>query len=287
MDMHGKIVLITGGNTGIGKATAIALAKQGAWVVFTSRSHEKGQAALAEIKRASGSEDVTCMSLDLASLASVRSFAAEFLASYPRLDVLILNAGLLLASRSETADGFESTFGVNHLGHFALTGLLMDRLKHSTPARVVVLASEAHRGASGGLDMNDLQTRSGYGAWKAYARSKLANLLFTLELAERLQGSGVTVNAVHPGVVRTEFAGKDDVGKLFGALVKLSGLFMLSPEQGAQTTLYVATSPEVENVSGRYFVKSQRKQPRKAALDREAARQLWQLSEQLTGVTYS
>jgi len=287
MNGHGKTFLITGGNTGIGKATAIGLARTGAQVVFTSRSREKGERALADIRRESGNQNVACMHLDLASLASIREFAAGFLAKYPRLDVLVLNAGLMVGSRSETADGFEMTFGVNHLGHFALTGLLLGRLKESSPARIVVVSSDAHRAARGGLDFDDLQARTGYAMWPAYGRSKLANLLFTLELAERLQGSGVTVNAVHPGVVRTEFAGKDDVGKLFGALVKLSGLFMLSPEQGAQTTLYVATSPEVDNVSGRYFVKSQRKQPRKAALNREAARQLWQLSEQLTGVTYS
>lgn len=286
MDMHGKVVLITGGNTGIGKATAIALARQGAQVVFTSRSREKGEAALAEIREASRRDDVTCMSLDLASLASVRSFAAEFLATHPRLDVLILNAGLMLVSRTDTVDGFEGTFGVNHLGHFALTGLLLARLKESAPARVVVVSSDAHRVARGGLDMDDLQSRKGYSSFTVYGRSKLANLLFTLELADRLKGSGVTVNALHPGVVRTEFAGPDDVGKVFAAVWRVLGLFILNPEQGARTSVYLASSPEVEGVSGQYFARSKPKQPRRAALDREAARRLWQISEQLTGVTY-
>jgi NAD(P)-dependent dehydrogenase (short-subunit alcohol dehydrogenase family) len=284
--MDGKVVLITGGNTGIGKQTAIDLARRGAQVVITSRNPEKGQAALAEIRRASGRDDAACLHLDLASLASVRALAAEFLAHYPRLDVLVLNAGLMLSDRTETADGFETTFGVNHLGHFALTGLLLARLKQSGPARIVVLASNAHRGAKGGLDFEDLQNSRRYDQWQAYARSKLANLLFTLELAERLAGSGVTVNAVHPGVVATEWGNAEDVRGLFGLALRLSRWAMLTPAQGARTSVYVASAPELAGVSGKYFASSREKQPRRAALHRESARRLWEISEQLTGVRY-
>jgi len=284
--MQGKVILITGGNTGIGKETAIALARMGAQVIITSRDPAKGQAALADIRRAAGRDDVTCMKLDLASLASVRAFAGEFLAAHPRLDVLVLNAGLILATRTQTEDGFETTFGVNHLGHFALTGLLLARLKASSPARIVVLSSEAHRRAGPGLDFDDLQATRGYGAWPAYSKSKLANLLFTLELAERLRGTGVTVNAVHPGVVATEFAGQDDIGRVFAVLWGLFKWAMLTPAQGARTSVYVATSPEVAEVSGRYFARSKFKRPTRQAQDVAAAKRLWQVSEELTGVRY-
>jgi len=285
-NMQGKVVLITGGNTGIGKETAIALARMGAQVTITSRNPDKGAAALADIRRQAGSDAVACMRLDLASLASVRSFAAEFLAAHPRLDVLVNNAGLTLDQRSETEDGFETTLGVNHLGHFALTGLLLERLKQSAPARVVVLSSDAHRGALRGLDFDDLHARRGYSGMGAYCRSKLANILFTVELAERLHGTGVTVNAVHPGLVATEFAGADDVRGVMGLLVKVSHLFSLSPAKGARTSVHVASSPALAGVSGEYFVRSKAVRPSRAARDRQAARCLWELSEQLTGVHY-
>lgn len=283
-DMHGKVVLITGGNTGIGKETAIALAKLGASVTITSRNPDKGAAALADIRRQAGSDAVECMRLDLASLASVRSFAAEFLATHPRLDVLINNAGLILSERSETEDGFESTIGINHLGHFALTGLLLERLKHSAPARIVVLSSDAHRGVLRGLDFDDLHARRSYSGAGAYFKSKLANLLFTLELAERLRDSGVTVNAVHPGLVASEFGGADDVRGLFGLAVKAGQLFAISPARGARTSVYVASSPAVEGVTGKYFVRSKAVRPSRLAQDKQAALRLWELSEQLTGV---
>lgn len=286
MDAHDKVILITGGNTGIGKATAIALARTGARVVFTSRSVEKGERARAEIRAASGNDRVECMRLDLASLASVRAFAEEFLAKHPRLDALVLNAGLMVGTRTETADGFETTIGVNHLGHFALTGLLLPRLKHSAPARIVVVSSDAHRAARGGLDLDDLHARSGYNPWIAYGRSKLANLLFTLELAERLQGTGVTVNALHPGVVASEFGAAEDTGKLIGLLVRAFRWAMITPEKGARTSVYLATAPEVEGVSGQFFARSKPRRPRRTALDREAARRLWQVSEEQTGVRY-
>jgi NAD(P)-dependent dehydrogenase (short-subunit alcohol dehydrogenase family) len=281
--MQGKTVLITGGNTGIGKATATELARMGAAVTITSRDMAKGEAAVADIRRASGSDAVDVMRLDLASLAEVRRFAAEYLAGHPRLHVLINNAGLVLSDRSETVDGFETTFGVNHLGHFLLTHLLLDRLKESAPARIVVLSSDAHRGVFG-LDFDDLQARRKYRGLQVYCRSKLANALFTLELAERLRGTGVTVNAVHPGVVRSGFALDGDTRGLYRFFVDVAGRFMLSPEQGARTSIYVATAPELEGVSGQYFANSKQRRPSRAALDRQAALRLWEVSEQLTGL---
>jgi NAD(P)-dependent dehydrogenase (short-subunit alcohol dehydrogenase family) len=281
-NMRGKVVLITGGNTGIGKATAIALATQGAQVTITSRNPDKGQAALADIRQQSGDDSVECMRLDLASLAGVREFAGAYLAAHPRLDVLINNAGLVLSARTETEDGFESTLGVNHLGHFLLTQLLLPRLKESAPSRIVVLASDAHRGAFGGLDFDDLHARRKYRGMPVYCRSKLANLLFTLELAERLKGSGVTVNAVHPGVVASEFGNSDDTSGVFGFLVKISQWAMLTPAKGARTSVHVASAPELADVTGKYFVRSKLASPSRAALDRSAALRLWEVSEQAT-----
>jgi len=286
MTMQGKHVLITGGNTGIGKATAVELARMGASVTITSRDPVKGEAAVADIRRQSGSDAVKVMRLDLASLADVRRFAAEYLAGHPRLDVLINNAGLVLSDRTETVDGFETTFGVNHLGHFLLTHLLLDRLKESAPARIVVLSSDAHRAARG-LDFDDLQARRSYRGLPVYCRSKLANALFTIELAERLRGTGVTVNAVHPGVVRSGFALDGDTRGVYRFLVGLAGRFMLSPEDGARTSIHVASAPDLETTSGMYFARSKLKRPTRYALDRQAALRLWEVSEQLTGLAKS
>ncbi|HEY0133461.1 MAG TPA: SDR family oxidoreductase [Nannocystis sp.] len=285
-DMHGKTALVTGSNTGIGKQTAIALARMGARVTITSRDREKGRVALAEVRRASGNDAVTCMHLDLASLASVRSFADELLATHPRLDVLVNNAGQTLSARRETQDGFEETFGVNHLGHFALTGLLLPRLRASAPARVVVVSSVGHQLARGGLDFDDLHARRGYSGMGAYCRSKLANLLFVLELAGRLQGTGVTVNAVHPGVVKTDMGNSEDLQGWYRLLVRLSHPFARTAEQGARTSVHVAAAAELDGVTGEYFADSELALRGPRALDRDAARRLWQISEQLTGVQY-
>lgn len=280
-DMSGKTVLITGGNAGIGKQAAIALAKLGAKVVFTSRDPRKGEVARAEAREAADSEQIDCLALDLASFASIERFAQEFLDRYPRLDVLILNAGLVLDAPSKTVDGFETTFGVNHLGHFYLTSLLRERIVASAPARIVVVSSDAHKGAREGLDFDDLMHANNYGVVKVYARSKLANLLFTRALSAQLESTGVTVNALHPGVVRTRFARDGDISRFKQALVAIGTPFMISPERGARTTVYLASSPEVEGQSGGYYARSRPAKMTKAARDDEAASRLWTISEAL------
>lgn len=282
MTMQGKHVLITGGNTGIGKATATELARRGASVTITSRDPARGAAAVEDIRRASGNAAVDVMALDLASLADVRRFAAEFLAAHPRLDVLIENAGLILGERTETVDGFETMFGVNHLGHFLLTHLLLERLRRCAPSRIVVLSSDAHRLAFG-LDFDDLQARRSFRSYFAYCRSKLANLLFVLELSERLSGTGVTVNAVHPGLVRSSFAADGDSG-LIDLFYRVASPFTKTVEEGASTSVHVATAPELERTSGQYFARSKPARPSRAARDRTAATRLWEVSEQLTGL---
>jgi len=278
--MQGKTVLITGANSGIGKETAVALARAGATVVFTSRDPEKGEQAAADIRQRSGA-DVTLMPLDLASFPSIRALAAGFLQRYDELHVLINNAGLILTERTETEQGFETTFGVNHLGHFLLTQLLLDRVKTSAPARIINVASNAHRFARGGLDFDDLQLTNSYGGMQAYTRSKLANIYFTRELARRLEDSGVTVNAVHPGVVATGFARDGDAKGLVPWLMGLTRPFYRSPEKGAQTSIFVASSAELDGVTGKYFANSKETRPTSVAQDDEAARRLWTASEEL------
>jgi NAD(P)-dependent dehydrogenase (short-subunit alcohol dehydrogenase family) len=280
MNMQGKTVLITGGNSGIGKETAVALAKAGANVVFTSRDAAKGAAAAADVSARAG-RDVAWMPLDLASFASIRRFADDFLSRYDRLDVLVNNAGLMQQHRSETQDGFETTFGVNHLGHFLLTQLLLDRVKSSAPARIVNVASDAHRQARSGLDFDDLQSTKGYGGLTVYGKSKLANIYFTRELARRLEGSGVTANALHPGTVATGFGQDGDVTGVFALGFQLVRPFFKKPAQGAETSIYLASAPEVDGVTGKYFADCKEKQPTKVAQDDDAARKLWEISESL------
>ncbi|MCH8346161.1 MAG: SDR family oxidoreductase [Chloroflexi bacterium] len=278
--MQGKTVLITGANSGIGKETAVALARAGATVVFTSRDPQKGEQAAADIRQRSGA-DVTLMPLNLASFTSIRALAQGFLQRYEQLHVLINNAGLILSERTETEQGFETTFGVNHLGHFLLTQLLLDRIKASAPARIVNVSSGAHRRVGGGLDFDDLQATKGYGGWQVYGRSKLANIYFTRELARRLQGTGVSANALHPGVVATGFARDGDAKPPFSWLITLARPFFRSPEKGAQTSIYLASDPKVEGVTGKYFADSKETEPTAIAQDDEAASRLWTASEEL------
>ncbi len=281
--MKGKTVLITGGTNGIGKVTAQELAKMGAEVVIIGRSAEKTKATVATIKEQSGNNAVGSIVADLSSLAEVRRAAAEFKAQHQRLDVLVNNAGAVFASRQETVDGYELTFALNHLAYFLLTNLLLDTLKASAPARIVNVSSDAHRGAK--LNFDDLQhTRSyGMGGFGVYSDSKLANILFTYELARRLEGTGVTANALHPGFVATGF-GRNNKG-LMNLIMGVITRFALSEQQGAQTSIYLASSPEVEGVSGQYFEESKAVQSSPESYDEAAQKRLWQISEELTSHT--
>lgn len=280
-DMTGKTVVVTGGNSGIGLATAVALAGAGARVLVTARDAGRGSAAVEEIRRRAASNAVELVVFDLSSLGSVRQGAAEILGRCQRIDVLVNNAGVVLSERRETADGLETTFVVNHLGHFLLTDLLRERLVESAPARVVNVASTAHKGARRGLDFDDLQSARSYRGMQVYAKSKLANIYFTTELARRLQGTDVTVNCVHPGTVATGYGRDGDAGGFLSFGLKVIKPFILTPERGARTSVYLASAPEVAEVTGRYFVKCRPRAASKVARDAEAAARLWEASEKL------
>lgn len=279
--MKGKVCIVTGSNTGIGKETARGLAQRGARVVLACRDIGKAEAARKDIVASTGNNEVEVMPLDLASKASIRAFAARFAASHDRLDVLINNAGLWPTTRGTTKDGLETTFGVNHVGTWLLTTELLPLLRRSAPARIVVLSSALHY--RGKLDWDDLQfERRKYNPTAAYSQSKLANMLFTRALARRLAGSGVTVNAVHPGVIATELI--RDYPKL---LVKIAHLFLKTPEQGARCSLHVATAPELDGVSGEYFADSKIRRPARDARDEAAQDRLWTLTEALAAPTHT
>jgi NAD(P)-dependent dehydrogenase (short-subunit alcohol dehydrogenase family) len=275
-------ILITGGNSGIGKEAAVLLCALGAHVGITARDQRKGAAARQEIVERSGHDNVEVIPLDLASLASVRTCADDVLARWDHLDVLVNNAGGTLSQRRVTEDGFEATFGVNHLGHFLLTNLLRDRLAASAPARVITVSSVGHKYARGGLRFDDLQCeRERYRGFMVYCRSKLANVLFANELARRLDGSNVTSNSMHPGYVATNFAREGDTG-MFGWFSATFGRpFSISPAKGADTLVYLAASPAVDGVTGQYFYKRQPVAPSSAAMDTAAAGRLWDVSEDL------
>lgn len=279
--MAGKTAVVTGGSSGIGLATATALARAGARVVITARNEGRGNRAVEEIRRDSGSSSVELAVFDLASLASVRQGASELLARCDRIDVLINNAGLILTERELTAEGLEATFVINHLGPFLLTQLLLDRIKASAPARIVNVASTAHKGARRGLDFDDLQSEHGYRGMAVYGKSKLANIYFTTELARRLAGTGVTANCLHPGTVGTGYGADGDTSGLLAIGLKLARPFMLRPQQGARTSVYLASAPEVSDVTGEYFVRCRPGRPSKVARDPGAAARLWDASEKL------
>jgi NAD(P)-dependent dehydrogenase (short-subunit alcohol dehydrogenase family) len=283
-DMTGRNVVITGGNAGLGKETAQALARLGARVVITSRDDERGGQAVDDIRRASGSDAVESVPLDLASLASVRACAKDLLDRLDAIHVLDLNAGGVISQRRVTDDGLEMQFQVNHLGHFLLASLLLDRLRASAPARVVVLSSGAHTGARKGLDFDDLQFEHRlYRGMNVYSGTKLMNLYFTFELARRLEGTGVTVNALHPGFVATRFAKEGDT-RLLRIGILIGRPFARSVEKGARGAIWLAASPDATDVNGAYFFDCRATQPSAPAQDPEAAKRLWDVSEQLAGV---
>ena len=284
-DMQGKTVVVTGGNSGIGLETAEALAGMGARVIVTARNADKGRAAVAGIvQRLGGHAQVQLVVFDLADLSSVRRGADEILVQAPRLDVLVNNAGVVLSERHETVDGYEATFAINHLGPFLLTNLLLDRLRDSAPSRIVNVASTAHNTARKGIPFDDLQSRRRYRGMRVYGESKLANILFTLELARRLEGTGVTANALHPGTVRTGYGADGDARGFLAFGIKIEKPFFLSPAKGARTSIYLASSPDVQDVTGQYFDKCKPAKSRRWAQDAEAAQRLWQVSEDLVGL---
>ena len=278
--MVGKVCMVTGANSGIGKVTAEKLVEQGAQVVMVCRNREKGEKAMADIKQGSRIGNVELFLSDLASLASVRELVRAFEESHDALHVLVNNAGLARVRRSVTGDGFETTFQVDYLSHFLLTNLLLDLLKKGRPARIVNVSSVGHFG--GHIDFDDLQMEKGYGVMKAYSRAKLAQVLFTYELARRLEGTGVTANCLHPGAVATNIWGAN-LGPL-SFLGRLSRMFLTSPEDGARTSVYLASSPEVEGVTGRYFDQGNEKKSSAESYDRAVAEKLWDISAMMTGL---
>lgn len=278
MEMGGKTVVVTGATSGVGLEAAVMLAHKGAQTVIVGRDPEKTERVLTEVKRRAETDAVEAMLCDFSSQEATRRFAEKFLARHPRLDVLVNNAGTVHARRTLTEDGIEATFAVNHLGYFLLTNLLLDRIKASAPARIVNVASTAHYG--GTMDLDDLGFERNYQIMKAYSRSKLANVLFTRELARRLEGTGVTVNAVHPGTVATHiWDGAPGWTQPFFVIAKK--FFMTSPTQGGERIVYLAASPEVEGKSGLYFEKDQPKEPSELARNDELARRLWEKSARL------
>jgi NAD(P)-dependent dehydrogenase (short-subunit alcohol dehydrogenase family) len=279
--MAGRTVLVTGGTGGIGRATALGLATMGARLAITGRDRGRAESTAREI-RAAGGGQVDVFVADMSSQSQVGRLADEVLQRLSRIDVLVNNVGGYWNTRHVTADGLERTFALNHLAPFLLTNMLLDRLKQSTPARVVTVSSNAQ--AMGRVDFDDLQGERSYSGARAYNQSKLANVLFTYELARRLRATSVTANALHPGVVSTSF-GAEDPGRVQRLFVPFMRPFMKTPAQGAATSIYVASAPDLEQVTGRYFANSKLKRSSKRSHDESAAAQLWRASADLVGLT--
>jgi len=279
--MNGKVVVITGANTGIGMETAIGIASMGAATVLACRNQEKGASAAAEVKKRSGNDDVHLVALDLADLASVRDCAATIVNQWPRLDVLVNNAGGMWSKRSTTVQGFEQHFGVNHLGHFYLTNLLLPRLKSSAPARVINLSSVGHNWSVFGMRWTDMQFNRFYYSMGAYSQSKLANILFTRGLARRLDPAVVTANAAHPGPVRSGFGMDGDLRGIEGLLNLAVRPFEISAAAGARTSIFLAMDPSVAGKTGGYWARSRPARMSMAARSDAAAERLWSESQRL------
>lgn len=277
-NMEGKVCLVTGASQGIGKATAIALAKMGATVVMVSFDQVRGEAALKEIKSISGNENIELMIADLSSQQSIRQLADRFKQKYTRLDVLVNNAGVMKWKQEFTTDGIESTFAINHLASFLLTNLLLDLLIKRAPSRIVNVSSSAH--GMGKIEFDDIDGRKKYSGIKSYNQSKLANVLFTYELDRILQGTGVTVNSLHPGVVRTNFGNTGSLFfKIFGTLMKP---IMLPADKGAETSVFLASSTQVEGISGKYFIKKKAVKSSPISYEELTAKKLWEVSAKMT-----
>jgi NAD(P)-dependent dehydrogenase (short-subunit alcohol dehydrogenase family) len=281
--MKDKVVMITGANSGIGKAASLTLARMGASVVMVARNKERGEAAKSEIIRQSQNNSVDLLLADLSSLESVRQVAAEFQEQYSKLDVLINNAGLFNQRRHVTTDGYEATFATNYLAPFLLTNLLLGPLKTGAPSRIINVSSVGHY--NGHINFDDLNLEKEYGGWKAYGQSKLALVLFTHELAKKLQGTGVTVNAVHPGTVATNIWTRP-FGPA-GFIMALPKLFMTSPEKGAETIVFLASSREAETLNGEYLEKLKVKKSSDESYDEEIAQRLWDISTKLTHLSWT
>ena len=286
MNMHGKICLVTGASSGIGKATALGLAKIGATVVMVCRDAARGEAALTEIKQKSSNNSVDLLLADLSSQEAIRRLANEYKSKYQRLHVLINNAGVYYTKRHVTVDGLEAMFAVNYLARFLLTNLILDIIKSSAPARIINVAGAYH--AKGKIDFDDLQGEKDFDGQRANHQSKLADVLFTNELARRLKGTGVTVNCLHPGMVATDLIDKDkDFPRFFKYLYKLSRPLMKSPAKGAETSIYLASSPEVEGITGQYFVNKKIAQSSPESHDPQLAQRLWEVSGKLANLQLS
>ncbi len=278
--MLGKVCMVTGAASGIGAVTAQTLAQRGATVVLVDRSATKGVIVIDQIERQTGNTALEFMRVDLSSQREIHQLVQQFTSRYRRLDVLVNNAGAMFGERQESIDGIEMTFALNYLGYFLLTNLLLDMLKASAPARIVNTSSRSHARAR--INFDDLESRTNYKGLSAYGHSKLAIVLFTYELARRLESTGVTVNALHPGIVATNFAMKG--GGIMSLIVRLFRPFFVGPEQGAQTGIYLATSPEVEGVTGKYFVKCKAVPSSPVSYDMAIASRLWEVSERYTNL---
>jgi retinol dehydrogenase-14 len=281
-ELSKKTIVITGGTNGIGEAASLELAKKGAEVIIVGRNPEKTKTIVGQISEQTGNSAVHGLVADLSSMAEVCRLSQEILLNYPAVNILVNNVGGIFATRNLTIDGFEYTFALNHLSYFLLTNLLLDRLKANAPARIINVSSRSHEGAN--MNFDDLQSEQHYnfGGYKAYGQSKLANLLFTYELARRLAGTGVTVNAVHPGTVASGF-GENNNGVMKFSM-KIYHQFSLTPEQGADTVVYLASSPDVEGVTGKYWTLRKAVASSPQSYDQDAQKRLWTVSAQLAGI---
>ncbi len=280
--MENKMVIVTGANSGIGKITAMSLAQKDYHVVMVCRNAEKGKAAQQEIIATSNNKKVDLLLCDFSSLKQVRKLADTILASYEKINVLVNNAGMIAKQHSLTEEHYESTFAINHLAPFLLTNLLLERIKATPNARIVTVASDAHK-MTKAFDFGNLQAEKSFKQWEAYGLSKLCNIYFTYELAKRLENTGVTANCLHPGVVRTNFG--NEASKMIKIFMKLLGGFLLTPEKGAETSIFLASDDSVKDVNGKYFIKKRQALSSELSYNEDIARKLWEHSEKLVGLS--